>query len=195
MSHVHTNSGIFISVMPGARMLRMVVMMLIEPMIDDAPMMWMAKIVMSMPMPACTDSGGYSVQPALAAPPGDQERAEQQHAGERQQPEAPVVHARERHVRRADHQRHLPVGEAHRGRHDRAENHDQAVHRVELIEELGLDELQARLEQLGADRQRHDAADDEHDEREPQVQRADVLVVGRHDPAHDPAGVMRASCS
>ncbi len=57
ISQVHTNSGIFISVMPGARMLRMVVMMLIEPMIDDAPMMWTAKIVRSMPMPACTDSG------------------------------------------------------------------------------------------------------------------------------------------
>src|SRR5271157_869048 len=70
ISHVHTNSGIFIIVMPGARMFRMVVMMLIEPMIDDAPMMWMAKIVMSMPMPAWTDSGGYSVHPALAAPPG-----------------------------------------------------------------------------------------------------------------------------
>ena len=58
MSHVQTKSGIFISVMPGARMLRIVVMMLIEPMIDDAPMMWIAKIVRSMPMPACTDSGG-----------------------------------------------------------------------------------------------------------------------------------------
>ena len=45
-------------------------MMLIEPMIDDAPMMWIAKIVRSMPMPACTDSGGYSVQPPAAAPPG-----------------------------------------------------------------------------------------------------------------------------
>ena len=33
-------------------------MMLIEPMIDDAPMMWTAKIVRSMPMPICTDSGG-----------------------------------------------------------------------------------------------------------------------------------------
>src|ERR1700755_851816 len=36
MSQVHTNIGIFMSVMPGARMLRMVVMMLIEPMIDEA---------------------------------------------------------------------------------------------------------------------------------------------------------------
>ena len=57
MSQVHTKSGIFISVMPGARRFRMVVMMLIEPMIDDAPMMWIAKMVRSIPMPACTDSG------------------------------------------------------------------------------------------------------------------------------------------
>ena len=33
-------------------------MMLIEPMIDDAPRMWIAKIVRSIPMPACTVSGG-----------------------------------------------------------------------------------------------------------------------------------------
>src|SRR6478609_7309649 len=70
MSHVHTKSGSFIIVMPGARMLRMVVMMLIEPMIDDAPMMWTAKIVRSMPIGACTDNGGYSVQPPANAPPG-----------------------------------------------------------------------------------------------------------------------------
>ena len=33
----HTNSGILCSVMPGARMLKMVVMKLIAPRIDDAP--------------------------------------------------------------------------------------------------------------------------------------------------------------
>src|SRR6476660_1314912 len=71
MSQVQTNSGIFSSVMPGARMFRIVVMMLIDPMIDDAPMMCTAKIVMSMPMPVCTDKGGYSVHPALGAPPGE----------------------------------------------------------------------------------------------------------------------------
>ena len=57
ISHVQTNIGIFIIVMPGARRLRIVVMMLIEPMIDDAPMMWTAKIVRSMPMPICIDNG------------------------------------------------------------------------------------------------------------------------------------------
>ncbi len=37
MNQVQTNSGIFSSVMPGARMLTMVTMMLMAPMIDDMP--------------------------------------------------------------------------------------------------------------------------------------------------------------
>ena len=57
MSQVQTNIGIRISVMPGARMFRIVVMMLIEPMIDDAPRMCSAKIARSMPGPICTVSG------------------------------------------------------------------------------------------------------------------------------------------
>ena len=36
-NHVQQNIGIFINVMPGARILRIVTMMLIEPMIDEAP--------------------------------------------------------------------------------------------------------------------------------------------------------------
>ncbi len=59
-----------ISVIPGARMLRMVVMMLIEPMIELMPSRCTAKIVRSMPMPICTVSGAYSVQPTPGAPPG-----------------------------------------------------------------------------------------------------------------------------
>jgi hypothetical protein len=70
ISQLQTNSGMRMSDMPGARMLRIVVMMLIEPMIDDAPMMCSAKIAMSMPGPICTDNGAYSVQPAAVAPPG-----------------------------------------------------------------------------------------------------------------------------
>ena len=57
ISQVQTNIGIFINVMPGARRLRMVTTMLIEPMIDEAPRMWIAKIPRSMPGPICTDSG------------------------------------------------------------------------------------------------------------------------------------------
>src|SRR4051794_27559858 len=58
------------SVMPGARRLRSVVMMLIEPMMDEAPMMCTAKIVRSMPIPCWIDSGAYIVQPEPGAPPG-----------------------------------------------------------------------------------------------------------------------------
>ena len=43
------------------------------------------------------------------------------------------------------------------------------------------------LEQFGADDHRHRAADEEHDQREHQVQRADVLVVGREEPALEEA--------
>src|SRR3954466_6537793 len=70
MSHVQQNIGIFISVIPGARMLRMVTMMLIEPMIDEAPRMCMAKMPASIDGPICSVSGAYSVQPAAGAPPG-----------------------------------------------------------------------------------------------------------------------------
>ncbi len=40
----HTNSGMRCSVMPGARMLRMVVMKLIAPRIDEMPARWSARI-------------------------------------------------------------------------------------------------------------------------------------------------------
>ena len=62
--------GILISVIPGARRFRMVVMMLIEPMIEDMPRIWTAKMVRSMPMPCWTVSGAYMVQPTPRAPPG-----------------------------------------------------------------------------------------------------------------------------
>jgi hypothetical protein len=42
----------------------------------------------------------------------DEHRQEQQDEGRRQKPERDVVHARERHVRRADHDRNHPVGKA-----------------------------------------------------------------------------------
>jgi hypothetical protein len=88
------------------------------------------------------------VQPTPGAPPGHEERQHQQRGGERQQPERPVVQARERHVGRADHHRDLPVREADEHRHDRAEHHDQAVHGGELVEAVRVEELQPGREQL-----------------------------------------------
>ena len=57
MSQVQANMGIFISVIPGARMLRMVTMMLIEPMMEDAPSTCRAKIPASMLAPCCRLKG------------------------------------------------------------------------------------------------------------------------------------------
>ena len=51
-------------------MLKIVVMMLIEPTIEETPKICNAKIDMSIDMPACIDSGGYIVQPPATAPPG-----------------------------------------------------------------------------------------------------------------------------
>ena len=70
ISHVQQNSGIFIRDMPGARMFRIVTMMLIEPMMELAPRMCSAKIATSIDGPICKVSGAYSVQPAAGAPPG-----------------------------------------------------------------------------------------------------------------------------
>ena len=136
INQVQTNSGIFISVMPGARMLRMVVMMLIDPMIDDA-----LHDVHGEDGHVHAHAGLHRQRriqrPAGACgTAGNEKRPKQQRAGERQQPETPVVHARECHVRSADHHRYLPVGETHRRGHDRAEDHDQAVHRIELVEKF-----------------------------------------------------------
>jgi hypothetical protein len=118
------------------------------------------------------------VQPPATPPPGSKHGTHQQTARHRQQPEAPVVHAREGHVRRADHQGHLPVREAGEGRHDHAEDHDQPVQGGELVEQFRLHDLQAGLEQFGPDQHGHEAADQEHGGGEPQVEGADVLVVG-----------------
>jgi hypothetical protein len=68
----HTNSGILCRVMPGARMLKIVVMKLMAPMIDEAPAKCIEKISMSIAgpgLPIGPDSGGYNVQPTPAPPP------------------------------------------------------------------------------------------------------------------------------
>ena len=57
--------------MPGARIFKMVVIMLIEPTIDEIPKICKARIDISTAIDGfCTDSGGYIVQPPAIAPPG-----------------------------------------------------------------------------------------------------------------------------
>ena len=71
---VQVNRGIRNIVMPGARMLKMVVMKLTAPRMDAVPTSSRATIHRSMPMalpwvPTPSDSGAYWVQPASAGPP------------------------------------------------------------------------------------------------------------------------------
>src|SRR5690606_21862126 len=103
--------------------------------------------------------------------------------GERQDPEAQVVHAGQCHVRRADLRRNHPVGETHERRHDGAEHHHHPVHGGHLVEELGAHDLHAGLEQLGADEHCKETTEQEHRKTEPQIHRADVFVVGGKEPA------------
>ena len=55
-----TNSGILCSVMPGARMLKMVVMKLMAPRIDEAPARWSDRMAKSIAGPGWpeVESGG-----------------------------------------------------------------------------------------------------------------------------------------
>ena len=55
-----TNSGILCIVMPGARMLKMVVMKLIAPRIDEAPARWIDRMAKSIAGPGCpeVENGG-----------------------------------------------------------------------------------------------------------------------------------------
>jgi len=70
ISHDQTKSGMRSSVMPGARMFKIVTMTFMEPKIEDAPIRWMAKMVIGNAAPPCSMSGGYMVQPPAGAPPG-----------------------------------------------------------------------------------------------------------------------------
>src|SRR6185312_16455499 len=70
ISQLHTNTGILSRSMPGARMLRMVAMMLIEPMIEEMPIRWIENTIRATLSPPWMDSGGYMVQPPAGPPPG-----------------------------------------------------------------------------------------------------------------------------
>ena len=57
----HANKGILCSVIPGVRMLKIVVMKFAAPRIDDTPAKWSEKIAKSIDMPgdpAVDDKGG-----------------------------------------------------------------------------------------------------------------------------------------
>ncbi len=192
----HTNSGILCSVMPGARMLKMVVMKLIAPRIEEAPARCSDRMREIDRRPGMPGDGrqrrieGPAGADAVGAGwPFDEGRGEQQRERGRQQPERDVVHARERHVRRADHQRHDPVAEtADHRRHHHEEDHDEAVRGREHIEGMGVRGRTARRGSCSSIRIAIDISPPitpaHHGEHE--VHRADVLVVRRIDETAPP---------
>ncbi len=52
------------------------------------------------------------------------------------------------------------------------------MHGGQLVEQLGVHQLQARLEQFGANQQRQNAANHQHRKSKQQVQGTNVFVVG-----------------
>ena len=92
---------------------------------------------------------------------GHEEPGQRDQAAEQEQPVAEHVEPRERDVGRADLERHDAVGEADEQRRREQQQHDRAVHREQLVVDLVVDDLQARLGELGAHDHRHQAADEE----------------------------------
>ena len=95
----------------------------------------------------------------------------------------------------------LPKPADHR-RHDHEEHHDQAVRGDQHVPVVGpfvelrgpradrpgvVEHLDARFHQLPPHDPGNAAADHSGDDREDQIERADVLVVGRHEPAGEEA--------
>ena len=112
-----------------------------------------------------------------------EKRACEHQTGRDQQPEAEIIHTGKSHVSRANLQRNHPVGEADKAWHDGPKNHNQAMHGGELVKQLRVHKLQARLKQLGTNQHCQRTTDDQHGEAEQQVHGADVFVVGGIDPA------------
>ncbi len=158
------------------------------------------------PVMACRTRQGWIEHPTAAkavigAVARNEHGQHQQEEGDTGQPQRDIVHPREGHVRRADHQRHEIVAETpDQRRHDHEEDHDQAVigdH--DIVEVLGVldvaaDKLgqhtDARLGQFPADQARQAIADNAGNQREDQIEHADVFVVGRIEPTHEKARLL-----
>ncbi len=183
ISQDHTNSGMRSRPIPGARMFMIVTITLMAPRIDEAPMRWIAKITIGNDSLPCRTSGGYNVQPPAGPPPGTKIVQNR------------IVNAngriqKEKLFRRGSAMSGAPTcsGICQLARPVQAgitapKIMNSACMVVIAVEEHRVDELQTRLEQLGADDHGHRAADEEHQAREHQVHRADVLVIRGVNPA------------
>jgi hypothetical protein len=138
-------------------------------------------------MPACTDNGGYSVQPPAAAPPGTKKDPTSiSAAGGRSQKLQLFI--------RAKAMSGAPIisGTCQLAKPTAAGMIAPKImmRPCSVVSELKNSGWTICRPGWTARRgwSAHAAANEEHSQREQQVQRADVLVVGRGDPAHDPGG-------
>ena len=160
----------------------MVTMMLIEPKSDETISRNMPISQAVWPVVAMTASGAYDVHPDLTLHRRDEEARQHDDARREVEPVAPHVERGERHVRRADLQRHQIVAEAADGqRHDGQKHHDGAVHRPELVVELGQHRSRIRPGQLPSHKQDQQETDQQEGETRPPVLQPDDLVIrGKH---------------
>ena len=101
-------------------------------------MRWIRKIHASWPpLGEYCDARQRRVAPPAGLGRVEEQRRVEDDPAEQQQPERQRVEPRERHVARADHQRHEVVAEAGHHRHDEQEDHRRPVHREQLVVVLG----------------------------------------------------------
>ena len=104
------------------------------------------------------------------------------------EPVAEGVQTRVGDVARADHQRHQVDSQAHHHRHCEEEHHRRAVHREELVIEIGIEESVLGARELEAHRQSLEASQEKEDERGHNVALADRLVIDAREESQ-PAGL------
>ena len=174
----HTSSGIRKKLMPGARIVMIVTRKLSAVMIEEAPANWTATEKNTCPIGAVVRQRRVG-RPAVRERAARGEEAPEHHdPRHRQQPERERVQAREGHVRGADHQRDHVVPEAREHGDDEQEDQQRGVDREQAVERVRVDEVRARLGQLGAHQHRDQAAYQQEEERVDHVLDPDHLVVG-----------------
>ena len=180
---IQVNTGIFMSVMPGARRLRHG-----DHEVDatdergDAGDLQADGVEVHAVAGREHDAGVGGVgEPAAVGAAAEEPRRVQEDAADEEHPEAQRVEAREGDVAGADLQRDQVVHEGRAHRHDHQEDHRDAVHREDLVVEVGRQQLLLGRGQLRPDDQRLDAADDQEEQRRGAVHDPDLLVVdGAH---------------
>ena len=174
--------------MPGARMQKIVVMKLTPPRMVPKPGERQAHDPHVGADAGRVDRAG---QRGVGVPAERRGAARGEEAGQQDQPAerehvvAQQVEPRERHVGRADLQRQQLVREPDEQRGGEQQQHERAVHGEQLVVLLVGHDVVVRAEQLDPHDERHDAGDQEEDERGDQVQVPDDLVIGRGQPVRE----------